>query len=220
MIQNFSSHLLQRAVDEVSCLPGIGRKTALRLVLHLLRQDERVTSTLTEALSLLRNEVKYCRMCHNISDTDICEICANPKRDASMLCVVENIQDVMAIESTNLYRGLYHVLGGVISPMDGIGPSNLHIQSLVERVKAGGIREVILALSPTMEGDTTNYFIYKRMRQLAETSTSNDNGREDTPFSLPRITVIARGVAQNDELQHTDEATLGRALAGRTPFSV
>lgn len=220
MIQNFSSHLLQRAVDEVSCLPGIGRKTALRLVLHLLRQDERVTSTLTEALSLLRSEVKYCRMCHNISDTDICEICANPKRDASMLCVVENIQDVMAIESTNLYRGLYHVLGGVISPMDGIGPSNLHIQSLVERVKAGGIREVILALSPTMEGDTTNYFIYKRMKQLTEIYASTDCGHEETPFSLPRITVIARGVAQNDELQHTDEATLGRALAGRTPFSV
>ena len=220
MIQNFSSHLLQRAVDEMSCLPGIGRKTALRLVLHLLRQDERVTFTLTEALSLLRTEVKYCRMCHNISDTDICEICANPKRDASMLCVVENIQDVMAIESTNLYRGLYHVLGGVISPMDGIGPSNLHIQSLVERVKAGGIREVILALSPTMEGDTTNYFIYKRMKQLTETSASTDSSHEDTSFSLPRITVIARGVAQNDELQHTDEATLGRALAGRTPFSV
>lgn len=220
MTQNFSSHLLQRAVDEVSCLPGIGRKTALRLVLHLLRQDERVTFTLTEALSLLRTEVKYCRMCHNISDTDICEICANPKRDASMLCVVENIQDVMAIESTNLYRGLYHVLGGVISPMDGIGPSNLHIQSLVERVKVGGIREVILALSPTMEGDTTNYFIYKRMKQLTETYASTDGGHGDTPFSLPRITVIARGVAQNDELQHTDEATLGRALAGRTPFSV
>jgi recombination protein RecR len=137
-----------------------------------------------------------------------------------MLCVVENIQDVMAIESTNLYRGLYHVLGGVISPMDGIGPSNLHIQTLVERVKAGGIREVILALSPTMEGDTTNYFIYKRMKQLTETSASAGCGREDTPFSLPKITVIARGVAQNDELQHTDEATLGRALAGRTPFSV
>lgn len=220
MIQNFSSHLLQRAVDEMSCLPGIGRKTALRLVLHLLRQDERVTFTLTEALSLLRTEVKYCRMCHNISDTDICEICANPKRDASMLCVVENIQDVMAIESTNLYRGLYHVLGGVISPMDGIGPSNLHIQSLVERVKAGGIREVILALSPTMEGDTTNYFIYKRMKQLTETYASTDGGHGDTSFSLPRITVIARGVAQNDELQHTDEATLGRALAGRTPFLV
>ena len=146
MIQNFSSHLLQRAVDEVSCLPGIGRKTALRLVLHLLRQDERVTSTLTEALSMLRNEVKYCRMCHNISDTDICEICANPKRDASTLCVVENIQDVMAIESTNLYRGLYHVLGGVISPMDGIGPSDLQIENLVERVRQGGVAEVILAL--------------------------------------------------------------------------
>ena len=217
MTQNFSSHLLQRAVDEVSCLPGIGRKTALRLVLHLLRQDARVTSTLTEALSVLRNEVKYCRMCHNISDTDICEICANPKRDASTLCVVENIQDVMAIESTGLYRGLYHVLGGVISPMDGIGPSNLHIQSLVERVAAGGVREIILALSPTMEGDTTNYFIYRRLCQLSQTSGAE---HEDTPFSLPRITVIARGVAQNDELQHTDEATLGRALAGRIPFNV
>lgn len=220
MTQNFSSHLLQRAVDEVSCLPGIGRKTALRLVLHLLRQDARVTSTLTEALSVLRNEVKYCRMCHNISDTDICEICANPKRDASTLCVVENIQDVMAIESTGLYRGLYHVLGGVISPMDGIGPSNLHIQSLVERVAAGGVREIILALSPTMEGDTTNYFIYRRLCQLFQTSDASGTEHEVTPFSLPRITVIARGVAQNDELQHTDEATLGRALAGRIPFNV
>ncbi|MBR6699875.1 MAG: recombination protein RecR [Bacteroidaceae bacterium] len=221
MTQNFSSHLLQRAVDEVSCLPGIGRKTALRLVLHLLRQDARVTSTLTEALSVLRNEVKYCRMCHNISDTDICEICANPKRDASTLCVVENIQDVMAIESTGLYRGLYHVLGGVISPMDGIGPSNLHIQSLVERVAAGGIREIILALSPTMEGDTTNYFIYRRLSQLTQSNNpGNENFSVEADFSLPRITVIARGVAQNDELQHTDEATLGRALAGRTPFSV
>lgn len=220
MTQNFSSHLLQRAVDEVSCLPGIGRKTALRLVLHLLRQDARVTSTLTEALSVLRNEVKYCRMCHNISDTDICEICSNPKRDASTLCVVENIQDVMAIESTGLYRGLYHVLGGVISPMDGIGPSNLHIQSLVERVAAGGVREIILALSPTMEGDTTNYFIYRRLCQLSQTSDTSGTEHEDAPFSLPRITVIARGVAQNDELQHTDEATLGRALAGRIPFNV
>ena len=220
MTQNFSSHLLQRAVDEVSCLPGIGRKTALRLVLHLLRQDARVTSTLTEALSVLRNEVKYCRMCHNISDTDICEICANPKRDASTLCVVENIQDVMAIESTGLYRGLYHVLGGVISPMDGIGPSNLHIQSLVERVAAGGIREVILALSPTMEGDTTNYFIYRRLSQLTQSNSSGNGTSDEVIVSLPRITVIARGVAQNDELQHTDEATLGRALAGRTPFSV
>lgn len=216
MTTNFSSHLLQRAVDEVSCLPGIGRKTALRLVLHLLRQDARVTSTLTEALSVLRNEIKYCRMCHNISDTDICEICANPKRDASQLCVVENIQDVMAIESTNQFNGLYHVLGGVISPMDGIGPSNLHIQSLVERVASGCIREVILALSPTMEGDTTNYFIYKRLSQL----TQNVDSGESSSFLLPKITVIARGVAQNDELQHTDEATLGRALAGRTLFTI
>ena len=202
MTQNFSSHLLQRAVDEVSCLPGIGRKTALRLVLHLLRQDARATSTLCEALSVLRNEVKYCRMCHNISDTDICEICANPKRDASLLCVVENIQDVMAIENTMQYRGLYHVLGGVISPMDGIGPSDLQIESLVERVRQGGVAEVILALSPTMEGDTTNYYIF---RKLEETGV--------------KVTVIARGVAQNDELQYTDEVTLGRALAGRIPFN-
>ena len=220
MTTNFSSHLLQRAVDEVSCLPGIGRKTALRLVLHLLRQDARVTSTLTEALSVLRNEVKYCRMCHNISDTDVCEICANPRRDASTLCVVENIQDVMAIESTNLYKGLYHVLGGVFSPMDVIGPSNLHIQSLVERVSEGGIREVIFALSPTMEGDTTNYFIFKRLSQLVQSiGLTKAEGSEES-FSMPKITVIARGVAQNDELQHTDEATLGRALAGRIPFSV
>ena len=220
MTQNFSSHLLQRAVDEVSCLPGIGRKTALRLVLHLLRQDARATSTLCESLSLLRNEVKYCRMCHNISDTDICEICANPKRDASVLCVVENIQDVMAIESTNQYRGLYHVLGGVISPMDGIGPSNLHIQSLIERVTAGGIREIIFALSPTMEGDTTNYFIYKRLMQLTQTSAQGNFTHEAQNMNLPRITIIARGVAQNDELQHTDEATLSRALVGRTLFTI
>lgn len=215
MTFNLSSHLLQRAVDEVSCLPGIGRKTALRLVLHLLRQDAAVTSSLTESLSALRNNVKYCTMCHNISDKDVCDICANPARDASTLCVVENIQDVMAIESTGLFRGLYHVLGGVISPMDGIGPSNLHIQSLVQRVAAGGVREVILALSPTMEGDTTNYFIYRHLQRLV-----TEKSESSTSFSLPRITVIARGVAQNDELQHTDEATLGRALSGRIPFVV
>jgi recombination protein RecR len=159
-------------------------------------------------------------MCHNISDTDICEICANPKRDASVLCVVENIQDVMAIESTNQYRGLYHVLGGVISPMDGIGPSNLHIQSLIERVTAGGIREIIFALSPTMEGDTTNYFIYKRLMQLTQTSAQGNFANEAQKMNLPRITIIARGVAQNDELQHTDEATLSRALVGRTLFTI
>lgn len=218
MTSKLSSHLLQRAVDEVACLPGIGRKTALRLVLHLLRQDARVTSSLTESLSMLRNNVRYCSMCHNISDTEVCNICSNPKRDGSTLCVVENVQDVMAIESTNLYRGLYHVLGGAISPMDGIGPSNLHIQSLMDRVASGGIQEVILALSPTMEGDTTNYFIYRHLLRLAQsTDPSAGTGHE---FSLPRITVIARGVAQNDELQHTDEATLGRAIAGRIPFAI
>jgi len=203
---NFSSKLLERAVEEVSNLPGIGRKTALRLVLHLLRQDATQTYALSEALSTLRREIRYCNVCHNISDTETCQICANPKRDRTTLCVVENIQDVMAIESTNMFNGLYHVLGGVISPMDGIGPSNLHIQSLTERVPADQVQEVILALSPTMEGDTTAYFIYRRLIAL----------------NLPelKVTVIARGVAQNNELQYTDEATLGRALAGRIPFIV
>ncbi len=206
MDSNFSSKLLERAVEEVSNLPGIGRKTALRLVLHLLRQDATQTYALSEALSTLRREIRYCNVCHNISDTETCQICANPKRDRTTLCVVENIQDVMAIESTNMFNGLYHVLGGVISPMDGIGPSNLHIQSLTERVPADQVQEVILALSPTMEGDTTAYFIYRRLIAL----------------NLPelKVTVIARGVAQNNELQYTDEATLGRALAGRIPFIV
>ena len=205
MEPNFSSKLLERAVEEVSNLPGIGRKTALRLVLHLLRQDATQTNALCEALTTLRHEVRYCSVCHNISDTDTCQICSNPKRDSTTLCIVENVQDVMAIEATNMFNGLYHVLGGVISPMDGIGPSNLYIQSLTERVPRDHVREVILALSPTMEGDTTAYFIYRRLIAL----------------NIPdlKITVIARGVAQNNELQYTDEATLGRALAGRTPFT-
>ena len=204
MEQNFSSKLLERAVEEVSNLPGIGRKTALRLVLHLLRQDATQTNALSEALTTLRREVRYCRVCHNISDTETCQICSNPKRDSTTLCVVENVQDVMAIEATNMFNGLYHVLGVVISPLDGIGPSNLHIQSLTDRVPKDQVREVILALSPTMEGDTTAYFIYRRLMSL----------------NIPelKVTVIARGVAQNNELQYTDEATLGRALAGRTPF--
>lgn len=206
MQQNFSSKLLARAVDEVSNLPGIGRKSALRLVLHLLRQDAAQTDALAQALTMLRHDIKYCKVCHSISDTDLCEICSNPKRDATTICVVENIQDVMAIEATGMYHGLYHVLGGVISPMEGIGPSNLHIQSLTERAQSGNINEIILALSPTMEGDTTNYFIYRRLNAL------------QLPHPL-NITVIARGVAQNDELQYTDEATLGRALKGRTPFA-
>lgn len=193
-------------MDEVSTLPGIGRKTALRLVLHLLRQDVTRTDALSESLHQLRHEVKYCDTCHMISDSDRCEICSNPKRDGSTVCIVENIQDVMAIEQTNMFNGLYHVLGGVISPMDGIGPSQLNIDNLLERVKAGGIIELIMALSPTMEGDTTVYYIYRKLSSLSD-------------ISLPKVTVIARGVAQNDELQYTDEATLGRALVGRVPYT-
>ena len=200
--QQYPSTLLQHAVNEMSRLPGIGRKSALRLVLHMLRMDPNQVDSLAGSLSQLVHEVRYCRVCHNISDVETCAICADSHRDAGMVCVVENVQDVMAIEQTQQYRGLYHVLGGVISPMDGIGPSTLEIQSLIERVQAGGVREVILALSPTMEGDTTNFYIYRKL--------------QDTGVA---VTVIARGVAQNDELQYTDEVTLGRALLGRTPYS-
>lgn len=199
--QQYPSLLLQKAVNEMSRLPGIGSKTALRLVLHMLRQDVVEVDTLAQSISELRHGVRYCQVCHNICDSEHCSICSNPNRDKSMICVVENVQDVMAIENTQQYKGLYHVLGGIISPMDGIGPADLEIQSLVERVEAGGINEVILALSPTMEGDTTNFYIYRKIR---------DTG--------VRVTVIARGVAQNDELQYTDEVTLGRALVGRTLF--
>ncbi len=202
-MQHYPSQLLERAVDEFSKLPGIGSKTAMRLVLHLLRQDVRAVETFGQSIIRLRQEVKFCRQCHNISDTDLCDICANPRRDHATICVVENIQDVMAIENTQQYRGTYHVLGGVISPMDGIGPSDLQIASLVERVHQGDVREVILALSPTMEGDTTNFYLY---RKLADTDV--------------KITVIARGVAQNDELQYTDEVTLGRSIVNRTPFNI
>jgi recombination protein RecR len=199
---NYSSQLLEKAVTEINRLPGIGSKTALRLALHLLRQDEGKVDALANSIVKMRREVRYCNTCYNICDGECCEICSNPLRDKSIVCVVENIQDVMAIENTMQYRGLYHVLGGVISPMDGIGPSDLQIESLVERVRQGDVAEVILALSPTMEGDTTNYYIF---RKLEETGV--------------RVTVIARGVAQNDELQYTDEVTLGRALAGRIPFN-
>ena len=202
-MQHYPSQLLERAVEEFAKLPGIGGKTAMRLVLHLLRQDVKAVEVFGQSVIRLRQEVKFCQPCHNISDTDTCEICANPRRDHTTICVVENIQDVMAIENTQQYRGVYHVLGGVISPMDGIGPSDLQIGSLVERVGEGNIAEVILALSPTMEGDTTNFYIY---RKLAETGV--------------KISVIARGVAQNDELQYTDEVTLGRSIVNRTLFDV
>ena len=200
---HYPSQLLERAVDEFAKLPGIGSKTAMRLVLHLLRQDVKAVEAFGQSIIRLRQEVKFCHICHNISDTETCDICSNPRRDQSTICVVENIQDVMAIEATQQYRGTYHVLGGVISPMDGIGPSDLHIQSLVERVAQGNISEVILSLSPTMEGDTTNFYLYRKL------SDSN-----------VKISVIARGIAQNDELQYTDEVTLGRSIVNRTLFNV
>ena len=200
--QQYPSTLLQHAVNEMSRLPGIGRKSALRLVLHMLRMDPNQVDSLAGSLSQLVHEVRYCRVCHNISDVETCAICADSRRDASTVCVVENVQDVMAIEHTQQYHGLYHVLGGVISPMDGIGPSNLEIQSLIDRVQEGGVEEIILALSPTMEGDTTNFYIYRKLQNTGV-----------------KMTVIARGVAQNDELQYTDEVTLGRALVGRVPYS-
>ena len=199
--QQYPSQLLEKAVSEFSRLPGIGRKTALRLVLWMLRQENADVEQFAEAVSRLKHEVKYCHVCHNISDSDTCPICSDPRRDASVVCVVENIQDVMAIENTQQYHGLYHVLGGIISPMDGIGPSDIEIDSLVERVKAGDVSEVILALSPTMEGDTTNFYIYRKL----------------SPMGV-KVSVIARGVAVGNELEYTDEVTLGRSIMNRTLF--
>ncbi len=197
----FSSKLLEKAVAEISQLPGIGKRTALRLVLHLLKQPKDQTHFLAEALVNMRDEIKSCKNCHNISDTEVCEICNNPKRDHELVCVVEDIRDVMAIENTATFRGVYHVLGGKISPIDGVGPSQLHIHSLVEKVKAGGIREIIFALSATMEGDTTNFYIYKQIKD----------------FSVVTST-IARGIPVGDELEYADEATLGRSILHRIPF--
>lgn len=202
MNQQYPSTLLEKAVGEFAKLPGIGRKTAMRLVLHLLRQETSTVEAFGNAVVRLKHEVKYCRVCHNISDTDTCQICSNPQRDASTVCVVENIRDVMAVENTQQYKGLYHVLGGVISPMDGIGPSDLQIDSLVERVKSGVVKEVILALSSTMEGDTTNFFIFRKL----------------APYDV-KITIIARGISIGDELEYTDEVTLGRSIVNRLPFT-
>lgn len=196
--EQFPSKLLEKAVAEMSRLPGIGRRTALRLVLHLLGQESSAVHELAGSLVRLRDKVKYCRVCHNISDTDTCDICANPLRDHSVVCVVENVRGVLSIENTGQFRGLYHVLGGVISPVDGVGPADLELDSLVERVKAGGIDELILALNPTMEGDTTNFYIQRRL--------------EGTGVKL---SVLARGVSVGDELEFTDEVTLGRSLADR-----
>ncbi len=202
MLQHYPSALLERAVDEFAKLPGIGAKTAMRLVLHLLRQDNETVEAFASSIVRLKQNVRFCHICHNISDTDTCEICADRRRDPRLLCVVEDIRDVMAIENTQQYRGLYHVLGGVISPMDGIGPSDLKIDTLVERAKGGTVEEVILALSPTVEGDTTNFYLYRKL----------------APSGV-KVTVIARGIAQNDELQYADEVTLGRSIVNRIPFN-
>ena len=202
MERNFASTLLEDAVNEFAKLPGIGRKTALRLVLHLLRQDVTSVDNFAHAMSRLRHDIKYCKVCHNISDTDTCALCADSSRDAATICVVENVREVMAVESTGQFRGLYHVLGGVISPMDGVGPAELEIESLVQRVAQGGVKEVILALSATMEGDTTNFYIFRKL----------------APYDV-RISLIARGVSVGDELEYTDEITLGRSILNRTPFS-
>lgn len=202
MNQQYPSVLLEKAVGEFAKLPGIGKKTAMRLVLHLLRRDLATVEGFGNAIMTLKREVKYCNVCHNLSDTDTCQICANPQRDASVICVVENIRDVMAVESTQQFKGLYHVLGGVISPMDGIGPSDLQIDSLVKRVEEGGVNEVILALSSTMEGDTTNFYIFRKLAKLDV-----------------KLSVIARGISIGDELEYTDEVTLGRSIANRTLFT-
>lgn len=200
-IDKYPSRLLENAVNEFSKLPGIGRKSALRLVLHLLRQDAEEVSAFGNSLIQLRNEIKHCKICHNISDTETCKICSNPTRNESVICVVENIRDVMSIENTQQFNGLYHVLGGIISPMDGIGPSELEIESLVERVKSGEVIEIILALSTTMEGDTTNFYIFRKLKGLEV-----------------KLSTLARGVSIGDELEYTDEITLGRSLMNRVPY--
>ena len=200
-MQQYPSQLLERAVEAFSQLPGVGRKTALRLVLHLLRQSTEDVDSFAGAVIRVKHDVKYCKVCHNISDNEVCSICSDPRRDGSVVCVVENIQDVMAIENTQQFHGLYHVLGGIISPMDGIGPHDLEIESLVERVEEGTVKEIILALASTMEGDTTNFYISRKLK---------DTG--------VKLSVIARGISVGDELEYTDEVTLGRSILNRTPF--
>jgi len=197
----FASKLLENAVYEISQLPGIGKKTALRLALHLLRQPTVQTNNLATALQKLRGEIQYCKNCHNISDSDLCEICSSSRRDHSIICVVEDIRDVMAIENTSQFNGIYHVLGGIISPMDGIGPQNLNISTLISKAKSGEVKEIIFALSSTMEGDTTNFYIYRQIQDL-DIATST----------------IARGISIGDELQYADEITLGRSIINRIPY--
>ena len=198
---NYSSKLLEKAVEEFAKLPGIGKKTALRLVLNLLNREVDDVTRFATAITSLREEIRFCKKCHNISDIEICQLCSNPSRDNSTLCVVEDIRDVMAIENTQQYRGLYHVLGGVISPMDGIGPQHLNIESLIDKVNSGEVKEIIFALSTTMEGDTTNFYIFKKLKGTSV-----------------KVSTIARGIAFGDELEYADEITLGRSIANRLPY--
>lgn len=198
---NFPSKLLENAINELSKLPGIGRKTALRFILHLLKQDSAIADALGESIIKLRKEINYCKLCHNISDSEICLICSNPQRDQGIVCVVEDVRDVMAIENTGLYKGVYHVLGGIISPMEGVGPGDLNFDSLIGKAAKGEIKEIIMALSATMEGDTTNFYLYKRLKEFQIT-----------------ISTIARGISIGDELEYADEITLGRSIMNRTPY--
>ncbi|MDE6010039.1 MAG: recombination mediator RecR [Muribaculaceae bacterium] len=202
MIQSYNSRLLDNAVEHMAKLPGIGQKTALRLALHLLRQEEDVAVGLGEAISEMRRNVRYCRKCHNICDSDLCSICSSPKRDTAKICVVESVKDVLTLEATHEFNGLYHVLGGVISPLDGISPSDLQIESLIARVREDDVEEVILALNPTIEGDTTNFYIFRKL---------SDSG--------VKISILARGISIGNELEYTDELTLGRSIINRVPFS-
>lgn len=202
MIQSFNSTLLDNAVAELSKLPGIGKKTALRLALHLLRQDPEVALALGNSIIEMRNNIRYCSKCHNISENEVCPICNDPKRDARQICVVENVKDVLTIEATHEHHGLYHVLGGVISPLDGVSPADLEIESLIERVENDNVEEIIFALSPTIEGDTTNFYIYRKLSHLPV-----------------KITMLARGLSIGNELEYTDELTLGRSILNRVPFA-
>ena len=215
-MNNYPSILLSEAVDQFASLPGVGRKTALRLVLHLLRQSDKDVEVFAGALTRLKHEVKYCRVCHTISDQEVCPICQSHSRDKHTICVVENVQDVMSIENTGQYNGLYHVLGGIISPMDGVGPSDIEIDSLVARIEKEDIQEVILALPTTMEGDTTNFYIYRRL-QNATLHHSTPSLHNTTPL---KISQIARGVAIGNELEYTDEITLGRSIVNHIEFKM
>ena len=214
-MSEYPSVILEQAVNQMASLPGVGRRTALRLVLHLLRQPEAEVEAFSNAFTRLKKEVVYCRECHNISDTEICPICGSARRDHSTICVVENVQDVMSIENTGQYNGVYHVLGGVISPMEGYGPKDIEIDSLMERVSKGDIDEIILALPTTMEGDTTNFYIYRRLQNLINDKSQMSNDKCDL-----RVSQIARGVAVGNQLEYTDEITLGRSIVNRTEFKI